>query len=240
MQWQDDAIVLGGRRQGEANVVLEVMTRERGRCLGLVRGGRSARHAAELQPGNGIGVTWRARLDEHLGTFAVEPAKSRAADLMASSIGLNAVQTLAAHLRLLAERDPHPALFTALETVLDHGVSPIETGGLVIRFELMILEALGFGLDLAACALTEATSDLAYVSPRTGRAASRAAGEPWADRLLALPPFLTDERSHVPPAAEDIRAGFRLTGHFLAVNVWGPRGVEPPPTRDALVAALGR
>ncbi|MDR3496029.1 MAG: DNA repair protein RecO [Ancalomicrobiaceae bacterium] len=240
MQWQDEAIVLGGRRQGESNVVLEVMTRERGRCLGLVRGGRSARNAPKLQPGNGVEVTWRARLDEHLGTFGVEPTKSRAADLMASATGLNAVQTLAAHLRLLAEREPHTELFAALETVLDHAASPMETGGLLVRFELLVLDALGFGLDLTTCALTEVRSDLAFVSPKTGRAASRLAGAPWADRLLALPPFLTDELGHRPASADDIRAGFRLTGHFLAAHVWTPRGVAPPPTRDALIAALER
>lgn len=240
MQWQDDAIVLGGRRQGESNVVLEVMTRTRGRCLGLVRGGRSTRYSAKLQPGNTLAVTWRARLDEHLGTFTVEPMKSRAADLMASALGLNTVQTLAAHLRLLPERDAHPELYEALETVLDHTASAIETGGLVVRFELLMLDALGFGLDLATCAMTEATSDLAYVSPRTGRAASRTAGAAWADRLLALPPFLTDELSHQPASGDDVRAGFRLAGHFLDLHVWRPRGLEPPPTRDALIVALDR
>eukprot|EP01037_Dinobryon_pediforme_P024910 gene24910-26872_t len=238
MEWRDEAIVLGSRRHGETSVVLEVMTRERGRHMGLVRGGRSPRYAAKVQPGNSLEVTWRARLDEHLGTFAVEPVALRAADLMASAVGLNAVQTLAAHLRLLPERDPHPELYDALGVVLDNIGDATVAGGLVVRFEVMVLESLGFGLDLATCALTDATDDLAFVSPRTGRAASRAAGHPWRDRLLPLPAFLTDAREHHPATPADVRAGFALTGHFLARHVWEPRGLEPPLTRERLLAGI--
>ncbi len=238
MEWRDAAIVLGSRRHGETSVVLEVMTRERGRHMGLVRGGRSPRYSAKVQPGNGLEVTWRARLDEHLGTFAIEPVALRAADLMASAVGLNAVQTLAAHLRLLPERDPHPELYDALGLVLDNIGDATVAGGLVVRFEVMVLESLGFGLDLAACALTDATDDLAFVSPRTGRAASRAAGYPWRDKLLPLPAFLTDDREHHPATPADVRAGFALTGHFLARHVWEPRGLEPPLTRERLLASI--
>jgi DNA repair protein RecO (recombination protein O) len=238
MQWRDDAIVLGTRRHGESSLVLEVMTRDRGRCLGLVKGGRAPRYAAKLQPGNGLDVTWRARLDEHLGNFSVEPTELRASSLMETALGLNAVQTIAAHLRLLPERDPHPDLYEAMTTVLDHSRDPIVAGGLIVRFELMILDALGFGLDLAECALTGATEDLAFVSPRTGRAASRAAGTPWETKLLTLPAFLNDSTSGHAPDAGDIRAGFRLTGHFFQRHVWEPRGLPAPMTRDSLVAAL--
>ncbi len=218
--------------------MLEVMTRERGRCLGLVKGGRAPRHSAKLQPGNGLDVTWRARLDEHLGNFSVEPTELRASGLMETPLGLNAVQTLASHLRLLPERDPHPELFEAMALLLDNADEPIVAGGLTVRFELMILDALGFGLDLSTCALTGASDDLAYVSPRTGRAASRHAGGPWRDRLLQLPAFLIDATSNHAPQATDIVAGFRLTGHFLQVHVWGPRGILPPMTRDGLLAAI--
>jgi DNA repair protein RecO (recombination protein O) len=246
MQWRDDAIVLGTRRHGETSLVLEVMTRERGRSLGLVKGGRSPRYAAKLQPGNGLDVTWRARLDEHLGNFAVEPMTLRASSLMETALGLNAVQTLASHLRLLPERDPHPELYDAMVQVLDHihapdesdALEPVVVGGLIVRFELLILDALGFGLDLDECALTGATEDLAYVSPRTGRAASRAAGLPWQDKLIALPAFLNEGTSDHAPDASDVHAGFRLTGHFFQLHVWGPRGLSVPLTREALVSGL--
>jgi DNA repair protein RecO (recombination protein O) len=220
--------------------VLEVMTRDRGRCLGLVKGGRAPRYAAKLQPGNGLDVVWRARLDEHLGNFTVEPTSLRASSLMQTALGLNAVQTLASHLRLLPERDPHPELYEAMALVLDHALEPIVAGGLMVRFELMILDALGFGLDLSACALTGVTDDLAFVSPKSGRAASRAAGQPWQDRLLPLPAFLNEMTSSLAPDAADIRAGFRLTGHFFQLHVWGPRGLASPLTRDSLLADLER
>ena len=183
-------------------------------------------------------VTWRARLDEHLGLFTVEPLRLRAAALMESAVGLHAVQTLAAHLRLLPEREAHPDLFAALVTILDHAADPLLTAGLVVRYELLVLEALGFGLDLSQCALTGQGVDLAYVSPRSGRAASREAGRPWADRLLPLPGFLTEADADVAADPAAIEAGFRLTGHFLARHVWEPRGLTPPMTRDGLISGL--
>ena len=238
MQWHDEAIVLGARRHGESSIVLEVMTRERGRCLGLVRGGRSPRYSAKVQPGNGLEVTWRARLDEHLGLFAIEPTRLRAAALMETALGLNAVQTLAAHLRLLPERDPHPDLYEALSIVLDHAEEPVVAGGLIVRFELLVLDALGFGLDLTECALGSGETDLGWVSPKTGRAAGRLAGAPWRDRLLVLPPFLTEAAGDHPATASDVRAGFALTGHFLSRHVWDPRGLAPPMTREGLIGLL--
>lgn len=242
MEWTDDAIVLGLRRQGEAHAVLEAMTAAHGRHLGLVRGARSRTLAAALQPGNRLTLTWRARLDEHLGFYTVEPVRLRAAELMESATGLLAAQTLAAHLRLLPERDPHPELFAALDAVLDHLGDPATAAELVVRFELLLLGALGIGLDLTACALTGATSDLAWVSPRTGRAASRSAGTPFAARLLPLPAFLApDEGSnHPPPDMADIAAGFRLTGHFLARHAAGLDGRELPETRERLLAQIRR
>lgn len=245
MEWSDVGLVLGTRRLGESDALVEVMTRDHGRHLGVVRGGRTKARAAHLQIGNRLSLVWRARLDEHLGHFVAEPLDARAASLMADPIGLNGVQTLAAHLRLLPERDPHPELFAALATVLDHVAEPRLFAELVIRFELAIVDALGFGLDLATCALTGAVADLAWVSPKTGRAAARDAGRPWADRLLPLPAFLArggadDPRDWGRVAGDDLAAGFRLTAHFLARNVWEPRGRPPPETRAALVAALLR
>ena len=245
MEWSDVGLVLGTRRLGEADALLELMTRHHGRHLGVVKGGRTRRWAAALQTGNRVDAVWRARLDEHMGHWVVEPLDARAAGLMVSAVALNGVQTLAAHLRLLPERDPHPELFAALEAILDHFDDARLAAELVIRFELAVIDALGFGLDLGECALTGETTDLAWVSPKSGRAATRDAGRPHADKLLPLPAFLAaggiDDPSRWGRAPRaDLVAGFRLTGHFLARNVWDPRGQLPPATRDAFVAAVGR
>ncbi len=198
MQWHDDGIILGLKRHGESSVIAEVMTRAHGRHLGLVRGGRSRRMQAALQPGNGVGVTWRARLDEHLGLFQLEASEFRAARLMESPLGVHGVQALATLLRLLPERDPHPDLHDRLAVLLEDIDVPGTAGALYVRFELALLDELGFGLDLSACAASGTQTDLIYVSPKTGRAVSRSAGAPYAARLLELPAFLTDETRASP------------------------------------------
>lgn len=233
MEWREEGIVLGVRRQGETSVVAEVMTRSRGRHLGLVRGGRSRRLQPVLQPGNTVDATWRARLDEHLGFMTVEPVTLRAARLMESAVGLYGIQLLAAHLRLLPERDAHPRLFDTLALIVEHLDDPVAAGSLILRFEIALLEELGFGLDLETCAATGGRDDLVYVSPKSGRAVSRDAGEPWRDRLLPLPAFLKDDSA---PASADVSAGFRMTGFFLARHVWEPRALKEP---DARVGTLG-
>jgi DNA repair protein RecO (recombination protein O) len=245
MEWTDTGLVLGTRRLGEADALVELITRDHGRHLGVVKGGRSQRRAASIQVGNRVRAVWRARLDEHVGTWTLEALDARAAGLLASALALNAAQTLAAHLRLLPERDPHPDLFEALVAVLDHLGEPRLVGELIVRFELAVIEALGFGLDLSECALTGATEGLAWVSPKTGRAATAAAGAPHAARLLALPPFLAGAEAADPATwgragLDDLLAGLRLSGHFLARHVWEPRGLTPPATRDGLIAALSR
>lgn len=244
MEWSDVGVVLGTRRLGESDALLELMTRDHGRHLGVVKGGRSKRRVASLQIGNRVDVVWRARLDEHMGHFAVEASDARAAALMADPLGLNGIQTLAAHLRLLPERDPYPVLFADLELVLARFEHPRLVGELMVRFELAVIEALGFGLDLTECALTGEgadRADLAWVSPKTGRAAGRVAGTPWADRLLPLPGFLAGAPTdHGKVGATEIRAGLDLTRHFLARHVWEARGLTPPATRDGFVAALER
>ncbi|GGE18808.1 DNA repair protein RecO [Aureimonas endophytica] len=237
MEWRESAIVLGLRRHGETSVIAELMTRSRGRHLGIVRGGRSRRLQPVLQPGNEVEATWRARIDEQLGTYVVEPAELRAARLMESAVALHGIQLLAGHLRLLPERDPHPRLYDGLSLILDHFDNAARSGELVLRFEVALLEELGFGLDLAACAATGATEDLVYVSPKSGRAVGREPGEPWRDKLLPLPLFLRDPA--LRPAPGEIAAGFRLTGYFLARHVWQPRGIAEPPSRAALIAAIG-
>jgi DNA repair protein RecO (recombination protein O) len=239
MQWSEDGIILGTRRHGESSVIVELMTRAHGRHLGLVRGGRSRRLQPLLQPGNSVHATWRARLDEHLGNYAVEPAKLRAASLMESAAGLYAVQVIAAHLRLLPERDPHPQLYDGLAASLDWLGDPLVAGVLVVRFEVQVLNELGFGLDLDRCAASGASEDLAYVSPKTGRAVSRSAGEPWRNKLLTLPSFLLSGGGASPTPAELVE-GFDLTGYFFARHVFEPRGISAPEARASLIALMSR
>ncbi len=238
MEWRDEGVILGIRRHGETSVVAELMTRERGRHLGLVRGGRSRRQQPVLQPGNLVEVTWRARLDEHMGTFVVEPLELRAARLIEEPLALHAVQLVAAHLRLLAEREPHVRLYEEMTGLLEDPGDVALSAARMLRFEIAILEELGFGLDLEACALTGERSGLAFVSPRTGRAVTAAAGAPWADKLLALPAILTG--GPAADARRDLEAGFQLTGHFLSRHFWQPRNIEPPAPRHAFVAEMLR
>ena len=264
MEWREDGIVLGVRRLGETSVIVEVMTRERGRHLGLVRGGRSRRQQPVLQPGNSVAIHWRARLDEHMGSFVIEPVVLRAARLMENGTGLNGVQLLAAHLRLLPERDPHARLYDGLAVILDHLGAPDIAAELVLRFEIALLEELGFGLDLSECAATGRRDDLFYVSPKSGRAVSRDAGAPYRDRLLLLPAFLVDapgrgrsRREELRQAApadggdsfvdrdeaqagglKDLIDGFQLTGYFLDRHVFQPRGIAAPVARAGFLSAI--
>lgn len=239
MQWSDQGIILGTRRYGETSLIVEMMTRAHGRHLGLVRGGRSRRRQPFLQPGNSLEVVWRARLDEHLGNYNFEATTERASRLMESATGIYGLQILAALLRLLPERDPHPELHDTLAAVLDALETPDEAAELLVRFELATLNELGFGLDLSQCAATGATDELVYVSPRTGRAVSRLVGLPHHDKLLPLPHFLL-HRGDGPPGVNDLRAAFRLTGYFLDRHVYEPRAIPMPPQRGRFLALLHR
>jgi len=239
MEWTDIGIVLGARRHGEANAVAELMTREHGRHLGLVRGGFGSRHKPVLQAGNVVSATWRARLDEHLGYYVVEGLDLRAASYLSVAHALFGLNHLAALCRLLPERDPHRPVFDALEHTIAELADPAPAAALVAQFELQLLAELGFGLDLETCAATGATADLVYVSPKSGRAVSRTAGEPWRDKLLALPEFLGATDPGAPSAAE-LRDGFALTGFFLARHVYEPRGEPLPDARHHFIAAVAR
>ncbi len=239
MEWTDTGIVLGTRRHGEANAILELMTRAHGRHLGLVRGGAGSRLKPVLQPGNTVEATWRARLDEHLGYFTVEGLELRAASYLGAAHALYGATHLAALTRLLPERDPHQAVFAALDEALGRLGDPAAVAVLVARFELQLLAELGFGLDLSACAATGAIGDLAYVSPKSGRAVSRAAGEPWREKLRALPAFFADAAAP-HPSAEDLAAGFALTGFFLQRHLYDPRDAKLPEARAHFIAAVTR
>lgn len=236
MQWQDEAIILGVKRHGETSVIAEVMTRSRGRHLGLVRSGRSRTMQPVLQPGNHVDVVWRARLDEHLGEFKLEPIRLRAARLMETATAVYGVQAMGALLRLLPERDPHPHLFEALDIILEAMDQPADAGELFIRFELAVLNDLGYGLDLTECAATGSREELVYVSPKSGRAVCRQAGEPYAERMLVLPAFLGEEAG-VAADRESLAAAFRLTGYFLHRHVYEPRGLAENAARDGFVQA---
>jgi DNA repair protein RecO (recombination protein O) len=238
MEWTDEGIVLGSRRHGEANAILELMTREHGRHLGLVRGGSGSRLRPVLQPGNVLRAVWRARLDEHLGHFTVEPLQTHAASHIGASHVVYGVTHLAALCRLLPERDPHPDVHEQLSAVLDRLEDRMTAAAAVVRFELHMLAELGFGLDLSSCAATGAERDLGYVSPKSGRAVSRQAGEPWQDRLLRLPTFMAEDGA---PTLDELADGFALTGFFLARHVLEPRGLVFADAREGFVAAvLGR
>ncbi|MGA1829878.1 DNA repair protein RecO [Rhizobium wenxiniae] len=236
MQWQDEAIIIGVKRHGETSVIAELMTRERGRHLGLVRSGRSRSMQPVLQPGNRVEAVWRARLDEHLGELKLEPVRLRAAKLMETATAVYGVQAMGALLRLLPERDPHPHLFDALDIILDTMDDPADAGELFVRFELAVLNDLGYGLDLTECAATGVRQNLKYVSPKSGRAVCGEAGAPYADRMLALPAFLGEGPK---PAAdrESMLAAFRLTQFFLHRHVYEPRGITANDAREGFVQA---
>ncbi len=236
MQWTDEGIVLGVRRYGESSVILELMTRDRGRHLGLVRGGTGRRLRGVLQPGNSVSATWRARLDEHLGNYAVEGINLRAAGFLAAAHAVHGVTHLAALCRLLAEREPHARVHRALEAILDSLDDPGAVAPMIARFEFGFLAELGFGLDLAACAATGATNDLIYVSPRSGRAVSRTAGEPYRDKLMRLPGFLQADAE--PASAAELADAFALTGFFLDRHAFAPRGLALPDARGRFVTAI--
>jgi DNA repair protein RecO (recombination protein O) len=238
MEWTDEGIVLGTRRHGEANAIAELMTREHGRHLGLVRGGAGSRMRPILQPGNRVTATWRARLDEHLGAYAVEGLELSAASYLAAAHAVYGVTHLGALCRLLPERDPHPYIHEALADVLDHLLDPRRAGPDVARFELQLLSELGFGLDLERCAATGATGELVYVSPKSGRAVSREAGEPWQDKLLRLPAFLGRAEVGTAPSTADLADGFAVTGFFLSRHVFEPRGAALPDARSSFVNAI--
>jgi DNA repair protein RecO (recombination protein O) len=239
MEWSDEGVVLSVRPHGESAAVLELFTRRHGRHLGLVHGGRSRKLRPVLQIGNHVDAGWKARLADNLGHFSVELRKGNAALLMEDGPALTALTSMAALARLLPERDPHPNLFEITQFVLgfldDRAVWP----ALVVRWELALLEELGFGLDLASCAATGKTADLIYVSPKSGRAVSSEAGEPYKDRLLELPQFLRAGASG-PVAGKDVLAGLALTGHFLSARVLAPRDMEMPDSRSRLLTYLGR
>lgn len=236
MEWREEGVLLSCRRHGESAAIIDVLTQGHGRHAGIVRGGGSRKMAAILQPGTQLDLTWRARLEDHLGTFTVEPLKSRAY-LMTDRLtlaGLNAMTALITF--ALAEREPHAEIYNGTLTVIDlmdQDIWPLA----YLRWELALLEALGFGLDLTSCAVTGGNDSLAYISPKSGRAVAMSAAGQWADKLLPFSPALIGGSS----SARDIRDGFRVTGHFLQTRLAPALGAKPiPRARQRLIDLLAQ
>ncbi len=239
IEWRDEGALLKVRKHGESSAIIEVFTQTHGRAAGIVRGGTSRKIAPILQPGAQLDVTWKARLEDHLGSFTVEPVRSRAAQVMSDRMalaGLNAVTSILAF--VLPEREDHPPLYARTIQLLDllgqGDVWPLA----YLQWELALLEELGFGLTLDACAVTGSNDELVYVSPRTGRAVGRHAAGDWADKLLPLPPVLVGEGD---ADIAEILTALRTTGHFLTNHLVPSLGDRTlPEARARLLDVLAR
>ncbi|MEP7211212.1 MAG: DNA repair protein RecO [Alphaproteobacteria bacterium] len=239
-EWTDRAITLGLRRFGETGAILDVFGREQGRARGLVYGGASRAKRAVMQPGNTLAVTWRARVEDSLGHFAVaEPEAERSALHLANPESLSALSALAEMLmQALPEGEAKPALFDAAETVLDSLGEPDIWPALFVRWELGLLSVLGFGMDLTNCAISGANDGLTHVSPRSGRAVRGSEAGEFVGRLLPLPGFLLDFKAPATPV--DIAAGFRLTGYFLSNRLFADLNKPVPDARFLMMDRLER
>jgi DNA repair protein RecO (recombination protein O) len=235
MEWRDQGIILGCRSHGETSAIAEIFTREHGRCLGLIRGGRSRRLRPILQPGNIVDLVWRARLEEHLGTLQLEPVELRAGFIMEDRLRLSGLTTIAGLAQVLPEREPHPRLYDAARLMLDAMEDDHIWPALLVRWEMGLLDELGFGLDLDTCAATGIRENLTFVSPRSGKAVCEAAGRPYVSKLFHLPAFL---RGGVSPDVADIISAFRITGHFLDRHIFSPRAIAMPGERQWLTETL--
>lgn len=235
MDWTEDAIVLAARRHGESALVVSVLTRGQGRHAGLVHGGAGRRKRAIFEPGNLVRATWKARLAEQLGHLAAELVTAHAAPILDDPLRLAVLSSACAVVEVaLPEREPHGDVYDSLLALIQ-GLGADDVAARYVRWELDLLAELGFGLDLGTCAATGVNDDLAYVSPKSGRAVSAAAGEPYRDRLLPLPRFLLDDGA---ADARSLAQGLRLTGHFLGEHVFGHREHGAPAARIRLVERL--
>lgn len=236
MDWRDQGILLRVQRHGEATAIIEVFSALHGRHAGVVRGGASRKMAATLQPGAQLDLTWRARLEEHLGSFAVELLQARAGGILGDRLALAALNAICALCRYaLPERMAYPGFYSLTVKLLDQLGQP---GWLRLyaHWELHLLDTTGFGLDLQQCAVTGAQDGLAYVSPRSGRAVTVAGAGAYADRLLALPPALIDETAGFDVI--QLRQALHLSGYFLHHWLAESTGRPLPEARARLVTLL--
>ena len=237
MEFEDDAFVLAARAHGEAGAIVELLTASHGKWAAHVAGGASRRMKPFLQAGAQVVVRYRARVADQLGSATLEPVGEGPAALFDDALALSGLAAAAAVAAgALPEREPHPGAYLAF-AALSQALAGIDDWPAVfVRFEAGLLQELGFGLDLSRCAATGVTDDLVYVSPRTGRAVSRAAGQPYHERMLGLPPFLLSAQSRLAPG--DIGAGLTLTAHFLEQFIFNPLNRPLPPARLWLVDRL--
>jgi DNA repair protein RecO (recombination protein O) len=239
MEWKDEGLVIARRHHGESAAIVSLLTREHGRHLGLVRGGTGRRAAGLYEPGNLVRAVWRGRLAEHLGSYTCEPMQSFAARVIDDPLRLGALTSACAIVEVaLPEREPHDALYAATLELLSH-LEDDDWAMQYARWECQCLADLGFGLDLSHCALTGTAEDLAYVSPRSGRAVSRAAGQPYAEKLFSLPGFLTGEGAGPVPLMAVLGA-LEMTGHFLERNVLAASDKPVPQARIQFIDRLRR
>lgn len=238
MEWRDQGAIISVRHHGETSAIVEVFTKNQGRHAGVVRGATSRKIAPFLQPGGQVDVSWRARLNEHLGTFTIEPIQSRA-HVMSNPLALAGLNAVCALLQFtLPERESHPRLYETSIALLD-SISETSDWPLdYLHWEMLLLDDLGFGLDLSECAVTGTQDDLAYVSPKSGRAVSKSGAGEWADRLLPLTPCLISDAS---VGVTELIEGLRTTGHFLENHLAPELGNRPlPEARARMIDRLGR
>ena len=235
MEWRDEGVVLSVRRHGETSAIAEILTAAHGRCLGLVRGGRSRVQRPVLQAGNAVEIVWRARLEEQLGTYVLEPLELRAGAIMEEPFRLAGLSTLTGLAGLLPEREPHARVYEGLRIVLGAIEQDDVWPALLVRWEMGLLDELGFGLDLSQCAATGGKENLVFVSPKSGKAVSAAAGAAYKERLFRLPAFL---QANVASSTDDVIDGLKLTGYFLHRHVFEPRGSTMPEQRERVIRGL--
>lgn len=239
MEWREDGILLAVRRHGEHAVIIDVFTEKHGRHAGVVRGGAGRKIAPILQPGAQIDVTWKARLEEHLGSFSVEPVKSRAVQMMNNRETLAALNSVTALLTFtLPEREAHPVLYRKTLAMIEM-IGEGEFWALAyLRWEISLLEELGFGLDLGRCAVSGSSENLNYISPKTGRAVSQDAAGEWVAKLLPLSPALVGAGDG---STRELLSGLSVTGHFLTSQIVPALGDKPlPAARARFVDVIAR
>ncbi len=238
MEWRDEGVLLSMRPHGEGSAIIEVLTADHGRHMGVVRGGGSRRMAPVLLPGAQLAVAWRARLDSHIGAFRAEPLRSRAAvlDDPLGLSGLSAVCALVHH--ALPEREPHKELYHQTVALMDEMVTGEDWGLCYLRWEMRLLEDIGFGLSLGSCAVTGSREDLAFVSPKTGRAVSRTAAGEWVARLMPLPACMLGQG---PATTPELLQGLAITAHFLTRELAPQLNAGPlPEARARMIGRLER
>ncbi len=237
MDWSDDAIVLSARKHGETSLITNLLTREHGRHSGLVRGGSSRRNRGLFEPGNLVRVHWRARLSDHLGTYQCELTKAVAANLMGYRLKLSGLSSICAVSDVaLPEREAHRSLYTSFLILIDTFSEDYLWPTIYVKWELGLLQELGFGLDLSSCAATGQTDNLAFVSPKSGKAVSIEAAAPYKNVLLKLPNFLT-QNGHIG-TMEDVHQALTLTGYFLSRHAFGIYPGRAPDARTRFMERL--